>query len=140
MAVFKGISLSGNISSAVAVPLATYTGTITGTEVDARKAGIMVSFWFLTGTLTHNTANNTMTFTVTQCATSGGSFTAAADAQYITIDSWDRIIDDSSLSDTLYRFDFLLAPGYPYLKLAGAEAGSFDDPLAAWCIFIPEKK
>jgi hypothetical protein len=140
MAVFKGISLSGNISGAVAVPLATYTTTITGTEVDARKAGIMVSFWFLTGTLANASAANTMTFTVTQCATSGGSFTAVADAQYITIDSWDRIIDDSSISNTLYRFDFLLAPGYPYLKLAGTEAGTFNDPLAAWCVFIPEKK
>lgn len=140
MAVFKGISLSGNITAVPAVPLATYTGTITGTEVDARQAGIMVSFWFLTGTLVNASAANKMAFTVTQATTTGGSFSTADDAQYITIGSWDKVIRDGSTSDTLYRFDFLLKPGYPYLKIAGAETGTFNDPLAGWCVFIPEKK
>jgi len=104
---------------------AAITATTTGSEITL--AGI-TDVWCVVqvGVIAAADASNLMTFTVTQCATTGGTFVAADAAQYGVADSWDRILNAVAEGSQSYAFNFYPKPGYGFIKLVATETGTFD--------------
>jgi len=120
------------------INMATLTGHTTGSEVNCSDAGNSVEFCIPTGTLAVADGSNYMTLTVLQATTSGGSFSAADAGQYDFVNSWDGKIDSQTTDSNTFRsLNFLLKPGYPYLKAYLAETGTFNDILGVFVQFIP---
>lgn len=105
----------------VSIASASITATTTGSEIDLQGA-IDVKVLIPVGIVTTADATHYFTFTVTQCATSGGSFTAAATTQYHVADSWDRVINATTEGSALYAFQF--KPTKRYMKVVATETST----------------
>jgi len=113
--------LCHNFDYGLSIIGADHTATATGEEIDL--LGITdVMVLISVGNVAIADASNLFTFTVTECATSGGTFVAAGTTQYSTSDSWDRIINATTEEEDIYAFNFF--PTKRYIKVVATETGT----------------
>jgi len=108
------------------------TATVTGSEIDLLGA-IDVLIIVSIGAVAIADATKLFTFTVTQCATSGGTFAAAATTQYMVADSWDRIINATTEADAVKAFQF--KPTLRYIKVVATETGAAQATFGAVVVY-----
>lgn len=105
------------------LPSATKTVTTTGEEVDCSGGLGLVYIDIAIGAVATADATNLFTFTVTQCATTGGTFTAAASGQYDWVDG-DGIINATTEANSVMALNFRLNGSYPFIKVVATETGT----------------
>jgi len=84
-----------NLDIAESINLQQHTATIVGTAIDSWGM-LDVLVYIPVGRVTAADATHYFTFSFTESDTTGGSYTAIASANIITIDSWDYIINDTA--------------------------------------------
>ena len=120
---------------------ADHTATVTGSEVDCRKCPKRCVIQVTVGTATLADASNFFTFTVTQCATSGGTFTDADAGQYDFVaptgstTAWDGILNATTEGSAVYSFNFNMKRTYDYLKVVATETATAQVIFGANIIF-----
>ena len=114
-----------NFEYALGIAPAPYTATTTGSELDMTEA-LDVFAVFSLGTDATVDATNFFTFSFTECATSGGTFTAVPDAQFVPMDSWDKIWNASGEANVYHFASVVLSPGMRYLKAVATETAAAD--------------
>ena len=119
------------------------TASVTGSEVDCSLCPVVATIRVNVGTVTLADSSNLFKFTVTQCATSGGSFTDADSSQYDPVSptgsttAWDRIINATTEGSKAYTFNFRMAADYPYIKVVATETGTAQAAFGACVEFEP---
>ena len=98
------------------------TATATGDAV-ALTGGAVLIFVHVHAAGTAD-ADNYFTFTVTQCTTSGGTYTAADAGQYVT-NLWDRVIN-ATTETGVWCFQFIPKATYDYIKVVATETSTAD--------------
>ena len=125
---------------------ADHTATVTGEEVDARKCPRRAVVRVSVGIATIADASKFFTFKVTQCATSGGTFTDADAGQYDFVaptgstTAWDGILNATTEGSADYSFNFDMKRTYDYLKVVATETGAAQILFGADIEFIPSEQ
>ncbi len=113
--------MARNTEKLIGILPASYTGDITGAELDMTDSKGICEIIVLIGKVAAADAANFFEFQVVQSATSGGSFSAAGTDQYDPMGSWDRLINATTEEDAVQSMNFRLKPGFPFLKLFSEE-------------------
>ena len=123
-----------NFDYAVADAYVNATSTQTGDEVDASANNGVITFIIHVHAIGTADGSNYFTFTVNQATSSGGTYAAANSNQYLTVDSWDRILN-ATTETGIKVLQFFPARNNPYLKLIATETGTADITYSAICLF-----
>jgi len=102
---------------------ANYTATTTGTARDMINALDIVAIFTLNDDTTVD-ATNFFTFSFTESATESGSYTAVPDAQFVTIDSWDKIWNASGEANAFHFGQVTLSAGMRWIKAVSTETAA----------------
>ena len=82
-------------------------------------------------------ATNFFTLSFTECATSGGTYTAVPAAPVTTMDSWDKLINATTEAAEMHLVQVRLTPGMRYIKAVFTETGTAQAEL--WATFFFKK-
>ena len=127
--------LCSSIKLAEVLDQAQITSTTTSAAVDALGYNSLTFGIHVPTVSTVTAGTHYFTFTVTGCATSGGSYTALDSTDYIVISSWDRLIDASGEAGAWYQLGVVPSTtGYRYFKLIATETGTADITIGAVAI------
>lgn len=135
----NGQDLGRALSIFQSIAPASITATTTGSEVNCTGAQ-MAMVEISAGVISAADSSNYCTFSITECATTGGSFTAMAAGQQLGINGWDKVINATTEGSAIYRMNVVLSPGYPYIKVVGTETGTFSGIYGANVVFIGYKQ
>jgi len=110
--------IARNLDTGYSIPSASFTITETGDAVSLVGKGTSIMLLIPIGLVAVADSTNFITFTVTQCKTSDGTFVPADAIQYDWIEG-DGIINATTEGETCMTMNFRFKPGYDYIKAVG---------------------
>ena len=113
------LDIARNLDSGISIPPASITTTQTGDAISLVGKGSSIMGVIMIGAIAAADATNFITFTVTQCKTSGGTYTPADSGQYDWVEGDDALINATAEADSIKTFNFRPKADYDYVKIVG---------------------